>query len=66
MKRTTADFYQDTRLNPLLARNTITLIKDYLKVQTFSSKCRFDIYTTKFLVNLILWIMILFLSPTKQ
>lgn len=66
MKRTTADFYQDTRLNPLLARNTITLIKDYLKVQTLSSKCRFDIYTTKFLVNLILWIMILFLSPTKQ
>lgn len=54
------------RQNLLLVKNTVTLSKDYVKIQTLSLKRRFDIYTANLLVNLISWIMNLLLSLTNQ
>lgn len=55
------------RQNLPLVKNTVTLNKDYVKIQTLSLKCRFDIYIAKLLVNLISWIMnLLLLSLANQ
>lgn len=55
------------RQNLLLVKNTATLNKNYVKIQTLSLKCRFGIYIAKLLVNLILWIMnLLLLSLANQ
>lgn len=55
------------RQNLLLVKNTATLNKDYVKIQTLSLKCRFGIYIAKLLVNLISWIMnLLLLSLANQ